>query len=118
MTSSTKAPQKVTLSFSKISYSIKCKAPEDIIDEAQRKNYKKPILSDLQGVMRSGQLCAIMGPSGGGKTTLLDVLSGRISQRNYTGNVHLNGVRVDVDQFRAMAGYVPQDDGSLLRRDA
>jgi ABC-type glutathione transport system ATPase component len=36
----------------------------------------KTILSDLSGHARPGQLLSIMGPSGGGKTSLLNVLAG------------------------------------------
>ena len=37
---------------------------------------KKLILKSVSGKFRSGQLTAIMGPSGAGKTTLMSVLAG------------------------------------------
>ena len=36
----------------------------------------KTILNDISGVAKPGQLLSIMGPSGGGKTSLLNVLAG------------------------------------------
>ena len=37
---------------------------------------KKLILKSVSGEFRSGELTAIMGPSGAGKTTLMSVLAG------------------------------------------
>ncbi|PID58514.1 hypothetical protein CSB45_02925 [candidate division KSB3 bacterium] len=60
-----------------------------------------------------GTLTGIMGPSGAGKTVLLNLLSGYIcSPRNY-GQVFING-SYDVHKERRILGrtigYVPQDD--------
>lgn len=37
----------------------------------------KYILHGITGSVRPGEILALMGPSGGGKTTLLNILSGR-----------------------------------------
>ena len=47
----------------------------------KRTTTPKTILSDLTGHARPGQLLSIMGPSGGGKTSLLNVLGGKSSPR-------------------------------------
>ena len=39
------------------------------------------ILKNTWGVVESGKLCAIMGPSGSGKSSMMNVLAGRVSKR-------------------------------------
>ena len=50
-----------------------------VIDEKESKlkgtNIEKIILNNLTGCFRHGRLTAIMGPSGAGKTSLLEVIS-------------------------------------------
>ncbi|XP_064405231.1 broad substrate specificity ATP-binding cassette transporter ABCG2-like isoform X2 [Halichondria panicea] len=72
----------------------------------------KTILSNVSGVMVPG-INAIMGPTGGGKTTLLDILAKRkgtsgLSQ-TITGSVLLNGEHLPGD-FNLRTGYVVQED--------
>lgn len=45
-------------------------------------NVNKVILDNVSGEVPAGQITAIMGTSGSGKTSLLNVLSGRISAKN------------------------------------
>ena len=52
----------------------------------------KDILSDVSGEANPGELLSIMGPSGGGKTSLLNCLSRRIKLTS--GTVLLNGNKV------------------------
>jgi len=52
------------------------------------KNYHKEILKDICGSFKSGTVTAILGASGGGKTSLLNVLSGKIKKG---GKVKLSG---------------------------
>ncbi|NJM14498.1 MAG: ATP-binding cassette domain-containing protein [Bacteroidales bacterium] len=58
----------------------------------------------------SGQLTGIMGSSGTGKTTLLNLLNGNI--KPLTGSVKINGY--DINRYQkelsGHIGYVPQDD--------
>uniref|UniRef100_H2Z7L9 ABC transporter domain-containing protein n=1 Tax=Ciona savignyi TaxID=51511 RepID=H2Z7L9_CIOSA len=65
-------------------------------------------------------LNAIMGPTGSGKTSLLDVLAQRKDPTGLKdGIVLLNGERPPID-FRLMSGYVVQDDvvmGTLTVRE-
>jgi len=72
------------------------------------KNRTKVILSNVSGHASSGTVTAIMGSSGGGKTSLLNALAGRLERGgNLSGKITVNGVPID-DTFRA--AYVQQDD--------
>ena len=68
----------------------------------------KPVLQSVSGIFRSG-LNAILGPTGSGKTSLMDLLAGRISHRRFTGDVRVNG-QPQPDNLRFLAGYVVQQD--------
>ncbi len=58
----------------------------------------------------AGELVAIVGPSGAGKTSLLEAVAGIAPATS--GSVRFDGVDVhaDLDTFRGVLGYVPQDD--------
>jgi len=69
----------------------------------------------MSGSAESGQLLAIMGPTGCGKTSLLNVLAARVSDagKSYaslSGEIHLNGKIRHDDTFRRLSAYVLQDD--------
>ncbi|KAH9495048.1 ATP-binding cassette sub- G member 8 [Bulinus truncatus] len=68
------------------------------------------VLKDVCFSARSGQLMAIMGGSGSGKTSLLDVLACRTSSGVVTGDVYLNSVVRTKTVLDSCAGYVRQDD--------
>ncbi|KAJ9538281.1 hypothetical protein OSB04_031014 [Centaurea solstitialis] len=52
----------------------------------------QPILSGATGYAKPGEIVAIMGPSGGGKSTLLDSLAGQLaSNTRSTGRILING---------------------------
>eukprot|EP01116_Phalansterium_solitarium_P025178 TRINITY_DN9511_c0_g2_i2.p1 TRINITY_DN9511_c0_g2~~TRINITY_DN9511_c0_g2_i2.p1 ORF type:complete len:424 (-),score=45.25 TRINITY_DN9511_c0_g2_i2:395-1666(-) len=69
------------------------------------------LLTDLTGTIEPGTLTAILGPSGAGKTTFLNVLAGRIVG-NLSGKVLINGrPREELGTgFMRRVGYVMQDD--------
>jgi len=60
--------------------------------------------------LESGNLVGIMGGSGVGKTTLLNLLHGKIKP-DY-GNIYINGydLHEDSEMLKGLIGYVPQDD--------
>jgi ABC-type multidrug transport system ATPase subunit len=60
--------------------------------------------------LESGNLVGIMGGSGVGKTTLLNLLHGKIRPDN--GNIYINGydLHQDSDMLNGLIGFVPQDD--------
>ncbi|GJQ09948.1 hypothetical protein GpartN1_g1739.t1 [Galdieria partita] len=78
-----------------------------------RKPEDKEILKGISGIVKPGQLLAIMGASGAGKSTLLNVLAGRMSSSgNYfaSGSVRLNGEKREFSVFKKISAYVMQDD--------
>lgn len=67
-------------------------------------------LHDIHFQEQEGKLIGIMGASGTGKTTLLNLLSGVISPS--AGKVTLNGIDIHRDsrKLEGAIGYIPQDD--------
>ncbi|CBJ33450.1 conserved unknown protein [Ectocarpus siliculosus] len=74
----------------------------------------KHILGGVSGAVESGQILAIIGSSGAGKTSLLDVLVGKVSAGtkglDITGDVTVNGKAMSKSFFLENAAYVPQED--------
>jgi ATP-binding cassette subfamily B protein RaxB len=69
------------------------------------------ILRSVSMAVASGETIALVGPSGGGKTTLLKIMAG-LFQPNY-GEVVVDGRRMTralAAAFRQQIGYVAQDD--------
>lgn len=60
--------------------------------------------------LRSGELVAVMGGSGVGKSTLLSILNG--SQAPDSGTLTINGQSLyeHLNELKPLMGYVPQDD--------
>ncbi|MGQ1909784.1 ATP-binding cassette domain-containing protein [Marinifilum sp. RC60d5] len=60
--------------------------------------------------MESGQLVGVMGGSGTGKSTFLNVLNGTLPLKN--GRICINGydLHLDESKLQGVIGYVPQDD--------
>lgn len=58
----------------------------------------------------SGNLIGIMGGSGVGKSTMLNVLNGKINPDR--GDLYLNGYNFleELDKLKGLIGYIPQDD--------
>uniref|UniRef100_A0A8C0G7G2 ABC transporter domain-containing protein n=1 Tax=Chelonoidis abingdonii TaxID=106734 RepID=A0A8C0G7G2_CHEAB len=83
-----------------------------------RKTTDKEILKDINGVMRPG-LNAILGPTGSGKSSLLDILAARKDPHGLSGDVLINGAPQPAN-FKCISGYVVQDDvvmGTLTVRE-
>ncbi len=72
---------------------------------------KKVLLEGVTGNMHAGNVTAIMGPSGAGKTIFISTLMGKIDSRwDRSGQLHVNGVETSLSAIRSSVGYVPQED--------
>lgn len=65
------------------------------------------VIENANLTVKKGEICAIVGPSGGGKSTLLKVLAGIIV--DYHGEVLIDGVAVNPKIHRI--GLIPQNYG-------
>ncbi|KAM5282630.1 broad substrate specificity ATP-binding cassette transporter ABCG2 isoform 1-T7 [Hipposideros larvatus] len=102
------------LSFHNVCYRVKVKSGFLL----GRKIVEKEILMNVNGIMRPG-LNAILGPTGGGKSSLLDVLAARKDPQGLSGDVLINGAPRPAN-FKCASGYVVQDDvvmGTLTVRE-
>lgn len=76
----------------------------------RRARSERVILDGLSAVMPPGRLLAIMGPTGCGKTSLINALAGRLPiGGTLEGQILVNGLPRGKG-FRAVSAYVMQDD--------
>ncbi|NXA08049.1 ABCG2 protein, partial [Sapayoa aenigma] len=92
------------VSFHNIQYSIK----QSSGFLCKRKTVEKKILHNVYGIMKPG-LNAILGPTGSGKSSLLDVLAARKDPAGLSGEVLIDGIP-QPPNFKCISGYVVQDD--------
>ncbi|XP_064006451.1 broad substrate specificity ATP-binding cassette transporter ABCG2 [Pogoniulus pusillus] len=102
------------LSFHNICYQVKVKTGLLCC----KKTATKQVLRDVNGIMRPG-LNAILGPTGSGKSSLLDILAARKDPHGLSGDILINGAPQPAN-FKCTSGYVVQDDvvmGTLTVRE-
>ncbi|XP_012836661.1 PREDICTED: pleiotropic drug resistance protein TUR2-like, partial [Erythranthe guttata] len=68
------------------------------------------LLKDVSGAFRPGVLTALMGVSGAGKTTLMDVLAGRKTGGYIEGEIRISGYPKNQETFARVSGYCEQND--------
>src|SRR6266487_3205557 len=68
------------------------------------------LLKGVNGAFRPGVLTALMGISGAGKTTLMDVLSGRKTTGYIQGDITISGYPKKQETFARISGYCEQTD--------
>ncbi|POM74856.1 Pleiotropic drug resistance protein ABC Superfamily, partial [Phytophthora palmivora] len=91
----------VTLAFQDLHYSVpKPGSPKESLE----------LLKGISGIAEPGTLTALMGSSGAGKTTLMDVIAGRKTGGTITGKIMLNGYEATDLAIRRATGYCEQMD--------
>lgn len=68
------------------------------------------LLQDVSGAFRPGILTALVGVSGAGKTTLMDVLAGRKTGGYIDGHISISGYTKNQTTFARVSGYCEQND--------
>lgn len=68
------------------------------------------LLKGVSGAFRPGVLTALMGVSGAGKTTLMDVLAGRKTGGYVEGTIKISGYPKKQETFARISGYCEQTD--------
>ncbi|KAI3821892.1 hypothetical protein L1987_09467 [Smallanthus sonchifolius] len=87
----------ITLKFEKVIYKVKLKGTRE-----------KVILNGVSGMVRPGEILAMLGPSGSGKTTLLTALGGRLTGK-LAGKITYNN-QPFCGSTKRRTGFVTQDD--------
>lgn len=73
----------------------------------------KQILNNIRGLARPGEVTAIMGASGAGKTTFLDILARKNKRGVDSGDFYVNGEKVSTSDYKSVIGFVDQEDTML-----
>ncbi|KAJ4705159.1 Pleiotropic drug resistance ABC transporter [Melia azedarach] len=68
------------------------------------------LLRDVSGAFRPRVLTALVGVSGAGKTTLMDVLAGRKTGGYIEGTMSISGYPKNQETFARVSGYCEQND--------
>ncbi|KAG7102980.1 ABC multidrug transporter atrB like protein [Verticillium longisporum] len=82
---------------------------KDISYYVRHQGHEKQLLKEVSGFVKPGQLVALMGSSGAGKTTLMDVLAQRKDGGRIEGSIMVNGKPQGIS-FQRTTGYCEQND--------
>lgn len=80
---------------------------------------EKVILHGINATFKSGRINAILGPSGSGKSSLLNLIAGRtlsglLNRYSSSGDIMFNELKVSTDMMNSLCSYVSQEDDHLL----
>ncbi|KAI8569219.1 hypothetical protein RHMOL_Rhmol02G0261800 [Rhododendron molle] len=99
--------QPLSLAFNHVNYYV------DMPVEMKKQGIEEDrlqLLRDVSGAFRPGVLTALVGVSGAGKTTLMDVLAGRKTGRYIEGTISISGYAKNQATFARVSGYCEQND--------
>ncbi|CAI0416830.1 unnamed protein product [Linum tenue] len=97
----------LSITFEDIRYSIDM--PQEMRAQGILED-RLELLKGVSGAFRPGVLTALMGVSGAGKTTLMDVLAGRKTGGYIEGRIKISGYPKKQETFARIAGYCEQTD--------
>ncbi|XVF26672.1 hypothetical protein REPUB_Repub14bG0037900 [Reevesia pubescens] len=96
-----------SITFDDIVYSVDM--PQEMKGQGVNED-RLVLLKGVSGAFRPGVLTALMGVSGAGKTTLMDVLAGRKTGGYIDGNITVSGYPKKQETFARVSGYCEQND--------
>ncbi|GKV34880.1 hypothetical protein SLEP1_g43218 [Rubroshorea leprosula] len=99
--------QPLSLAFNHMNYSVDMPAEMKSQDVEES---RLQLLRDVSGAFRPGVLTALVGVSGAGKTTLMDVLAGRKTGGYIEGTISISGYPKNQATFARVSGYCEQND--------
>ncbi|GAA5855775.1 hypothetical protein JCM8547_000351 [Rhodosporidiobolus lusitaniae] len=68
------------------------------------------VLDSISGAVQPGEIMAVLGASGAGKSTFLDLLARKSKRGSVTGEILVNGRKVPDAEYRRVVGFVDQED--------
>ncbi|KAJ7565358.1 hypothetical protein O6H91_02G066900 [Diphasiastrum complanatum] len=96
-----------SISFDEVNYYVDM--PAEMRDQEVTET-RLQLLRGVTGAFRPGVLTSLMGVSGAGKTTLMDVLAGRKTGGYTEGDIFISGFPKNQATFARIAGYCEQND--------
>ncbi|XP_022962387.1 ABC transporter G family member 35-like [Cucurbita moschata] len=97
----------LAMSFDTVNYYVDM--PSEMKNQGVKDN-RLQLLREITGAFRPGVLTALMGVSGAGKTTLMDVLAGRKTGGYIEGDIKISGFPKKQETFARISGYCEQND--------
>ncbi|KAH6766895.1 pleiotropic drug resistance 11 [Perilla frutescens var. hirtella] len=98
----------LSLAFDHVNYYVDM--PAEMKKTAGIDETRLQLLRDVSGAFRPGVLTALVGVSGAGKTTLMDVLAGRKTGGYIEGSISISGYPKNQSTFARVSGYCEQTD--------
>nr|GLL16658.1 ABC transporter G family member 39-like [Ipomoea trifida] len=99
--------QPLSLAFNHINYYVDM--PSQMKSEGVNED-RLQLLQDVSGAFRPGVLTVLVGVTGAGKTTLMDVLAGRKTSGYIQGSISISGYPKNQATFARVSGYCEQND--------
>jgi len=99
--------QPLSLAFNHVNYYVDM--PAEMKGQGVEED-RLQLLRDVSGAFRPGVLTALVGVSGAGKTTLMDVLAGRKTGGYIEGEINISGFPKNQATFARVSGYCEQND--------
>ncbi|XVF86257.1 hypothetical protein PTKIN_Ptkin18bG0026200 [Pterospermum kingtungense] len=99
--------QPLSLAFNHVNYYVDM--PSQMKSQGVEED-RLQLLRDVSGAFRPGILTALVGVTGAGKTTLMDVLAGRKTGGYIEGSISISGYPKNQATFTRVCGYCEQND--------